>query len=218
MYDAKLSKELILVANPMCSWCWGFTPEINAIRKKYIDRLAIQLIVGGLRTGNDKVMDDEAKTSIRHHWEEINKATGQPFDFNFFDRDDFIYDTEPACRACVTVRSLKSESVLNYIELLQKSFYAHNQDITDTSVLASLAIHLGVDATQFLKVFSSPRARTATLDDFQVACNLGVTGFPTVIAVDKTMKKDTENTYAYLNVGYSTFKVLEPILEEWLAS
>jgi len=218
MTDTTLSKELIFVADPMCSWCWGFAPAISAIRNKYADRLTIQLVVGGLRAGNDKVMDDEAKGYIRHHWEEVNKATGQPFDFNFFDRDDFTYDTEPACRACVTVRGLKSNAALNYLELLHKSFYANNQDITDTSVLASLATSLGVDATQFVEVFSSDKARTATHDDFQVACNLGVTGFPTVVAVDKAADENTENQYAYLNMGYSSFEVLEPLLEEWLAT
>jgi putative protein-disulfide isomerase len=218
MTDTTMSKELIFVADPMCSWCWGFAPAINVIRNKYAGRLTIQLVVGGLRTGNDKVMDNEAKGYIRHHWEEVRKATGQPFDFNFFNRDNFTYNTEPACRACVTVRGLKSDAVLNYLELLHKSFYANNQDITDTSVLASLATSLGVDTTQFSEVFSSDKARTATHDDFQVACNLGVTGFPTVVAVDKAADKDTENQYAYLNVGYSPFEVLEPLLEEWLAT
>jgi putative protein-disulfide isomerase len=218
MTDTTISKELIFVADPMCSWCWGFAPAISAIRNKYADRLTIQLVVGGLRPGNDGIMDDEAKGYIRHHWEEVNKATGQPFDFNFFDRDDFTYDTEPACRACVTVRGLKSDAALNYMELLQKSFYANNQDITDTSVLASLATSLGVDTTQFAEVFSSDKARTATHDDFQVACNLGVTGFPTVVAVDKAADEDVENQYAYLTVGYSPFQVLEPVLEEWLTT
>ena len=218
MVNATQSKELIFIADPMCSWCWGFAPVINTIRHKYVERLSIQLVVGGLRAGNDKVMDDEAKVSIRHHWEKVNKATGQPFDSDFFDRDNFVYDTEPACRACVTVRALKSNTVLNYIELLHKSFYANNQDITDSSVLASLATSLGVDANQFAKVFFSDKARTATHDDFQIAFNLGVTGFPTVIAVDKAVNEDIENKYAYLNVGYSPFEVLEPMLEEWLAS
>ena len=217
MANVALSKEIIFVANPMCSWCWGFTHAINTIRHKYVERLSIQLVVGGLQAENEKVMDDEAKASIRHHWEEVNRVTGQPFDFNFFDRNDFIYDTEPACRACVTVRGLKPDTVLNYMELLHKSFYANNQDITDTSVLASLATSLGVDANQFVKLFSSEKARTATRDDFQVACNLGVTGFPTIIAVDKAVNEDIENRYAYLNMGYSPFDTLEPILEEWLA-
>jgi putative protein-disulfide isomerase len=217
MSNVTPTKELIFIADPMCSWCWGFAPIINTIRNKYVGHLTIQLVVGGLRAGNDHVLDNNAKKNIRHHWEEVRKATGQPFDFSFFDRGDFIYDTEPACRACVTVRGIKADSVLNYLELLHKSFYAHNQDITDTSILVSLATSLGLDAAQFVKVFSSDEARTATQDDFQVACNLGVTGLPTIVAVDKAVLSGTENTYAYLNVGYSPIETIEPLLEEWLA-
>ena len=75
-----------------------------------------------------------------------------------------------------------------------------------------------IKVLDLVEVFSSEKALAATHDDFQVACNLGVTGFPTVVAVDKAAKENTENRYAYLNVGYSPFKVLEPLLEEWLAS
>ena len=107
MTETAFKKELILVVDPMCSWCWGFAPAVSSIREKYAERLSLAVVVGGLRAGNDKVMDDEAKGTIRHHWEDVNKATGQPFDFDFFKRDDFTYDTEPACRAVVTVRALK---------------------------------------------------------------------------------------------------------------
>ena len=212
------SKELILVADPMCSWCWGFAPALSAIRERYGDELAVTLIVGGLRAGNDKIMDEESKNFIRHHWQEVNKASGQPFNFNFFERDDFIYDTEPACRACVTVRGIKPEATLNYLELLHRSFYANNQDITDTSVLASLAVSLGLDAEHFTTVFLSEEARAATFDDFQVARNLGVTGFPTIVAVDKYADEGGESQFAYLTVGYRPFEALEPVLEEWIAA
>jgi putative protein-disulfide isomerase len=212
------SKELILVADPMCSWCWGFAPAVSAIRQQYGKNLDITLIVGGLRAGNDKVMDDESKSYIRHHWEEVNKASGQPFDFEFFERDDFTYDTEPACRACVSVRGIKPEVTLNYLELLHRSFYANNQDITDTSVLASLALSLGVEAEHFTQVFQSEEARSATFNDFQVARNLGVTGFPTLVAVDKGEAEDDENQYAYLSVGYRPYEALAPVLEEWMSA
>jgi len=218
MTDSALNKELIIVADPMCSWCWGFAPALSAIRKNYGDRMGLELIVGGLRAGNDKIMDNDAKGYISHHWQEVNKATGQPFDFDFFKREDFIYDTEPACRACVTVRGLKPEATLNMLELLHKSFYASNQDITDTSVLASLAVSLGLESDQFVEVFLSEDARAATVSDFQTARNLGVTGFPTVVAVDKNTSDDGENQYAYLNVGYRPFEALEPLLDEWLAT
>lgn len=218
MNNTPHAKELIFVADPMCSWCWGFAPSMAAIRQNFGDRLDVVLVTGGLRAGNDKIMDDAAKGTIRHHWEEVQKASGQPFDFEFFKRDDFIYDTEPACRACVTVRALKTDQVLNYLDLLHRSFYANNQDITDTSVLASLAVSLGVDANHFAEVFNSPEARTATHDDFQVARNLGVTGFPTVVAVDKGAGEGGENQYAYLTVGFRPYELLEPVLQEWVAA
>ena len=75
-----------------------------------------------------------------------------------------------------------------------------------------------MDAAQFAKVFASDEARVATHDDFQVARNLGVTGFPTIVAVDKAADANAENQYGYLNVGYRPFEVLEPLLEQWLAT
>jgi putative protein-disulfide isomerase len=218
MIEPTLRKELILVADPMCSWCWGFAPVLSAIREHYGDKLALTLIVGGLRVGNDKIMDAETKTYIHRHWKEVSKASGQPFDFNFFEREEFVYDSELACRACVTVRGIKPEVTLNYLELLQRSFYANNRDITNFSVLNSLAVSLGIDSENFTTIFQSKEARAATFDDFQVALNLGVTGFPTIVAVDKSSVEDADNQFAYLNVGYRSFEALEPILKQWMTA
>jgi len=48
-----MAQERILwyFADPMCSWCWGFTPAIGAIKESYSDRLKIALMLGGLRPG-----------------------------------------------------------------------------------------------------------------------------------------------------------------------
>ncbi len=99
-------KRIILFADPMCSWCWGFAPVISAIREEFAGLAPIRLVVGGLRAGETKPMDEKSKVYIRHHWEHVQSATGQPFDFEFFDRDGFVYDTEPACRASVAARNL----------------------------------------------------------------------------------------------------------------
>src|SRR3712207_1860168 len=96
--------HLVYVADPMCSWCWGFSPVIDAIRHRFADALPIRLIMGGLRPGTTKVMDAAAKRTIRTHWEHVQEASGQPFDFGFLDRDGFVYDTEPAAKAVVVVR------------------------------------------------------------------------------------------------------------------
>ncbi len=119
-----MDREILLIVDPMCSWCWGFSPVIRAIVDAYAGRAPVYPIVGGLRPLTSDTMNDRAKEKIRHHWEQVHEASGQPFDFSFFDRDGFIYDTEPACRALVTVRFLKPKLSLTFLELLHKAFYA----------------------------------------------------------------------------------------------
>ncbi len=206
-------KELILVADPMCSWCWGFAPAMAAIRRDFGHVVGISLVVGGLRPGTTEAMTDSMKGEIRHHWQHVNEASGQPFDMKFFDRDGFVYDTEPACRAAACVRDLEPEAALDFLETLHRAFYAENQDITNADVVADLAAGSGLDRQQFADSFDSDQARKNTLNDFSYARSLGVTGFPTIVAHDTG--DDGEGQYAYLTVGYRPYDAIKPLLEEW---
>ena len=96
--------KLIYVADPMCSWCWGFSPVIAELARRYNTEAGMHVIAGGLRPGATQAMDAAHKTTVREHWQHVEERTGQPFDYTFFERDGFVYDTEPACRALVTVR------------------------------------------------------------------------------------------------------------------
>ena len=202
-------KEIYFFGDPMCSWCWGFSPELKSIAETYGDRVPITAIVGGLRAGNTKVMDEKSKDYIRHHWQEVQQATGQPFYFTFFDRDDFIYDTEPACRAVVTMRSLKPAATLEYFEAAHKAFYADNQDITKGETLAGLAEPFGFIAAEFKAAFETQEVRNQTQVDFQVSQQLGVQGFTTLVLRDGEVLRA-------LSQGYRTFDQLSPMLEQWI--
>ena len=96
--------HLVYFADPMCSWCWGFSPVIEAIQQRYGPALPIRLIVGGLRPWTTAPITAHERADIRQHWEHVRDASGQPFDFTFFDRAGFVYDTEPASRAIVVLR------------------------------------------------------------------------------------------------------------------
>ncbi len=60
-------RNLIYLADPMCSWCWGFSPVIAGIKQRFGDALPIRLIIGGLRPGTTKPLDDAGKRTIREH-------------------------------------------------------------------------------------------------------------------------------------------------------
>src|SRR4051812_50036772 len=69
--------HLIYFVDPMCSWCWGFAPVIEAIRQRFGDALPIRLIVGGLRPGTTKPLDEAGKRTSHETWEPAHQATGQ---------------------------------------------------------------------------------------------------------------------------------------------
>ncbi|MBA3517341.1 MAG: DsbA family protein [Rhizobiales bacterium] len=203
--------NLIYVADPMCSWCWGFSPVVAAIYDRFGDALPIRLIMGGLRPGTTKPLDEAGKRTIREHWEHVHEASGQPFDMRFFDRDGFVYDTEPASKAVVAVRRSGMEQALAYLRLVHAAFYAENRDVTNEEVLADLAAAIGLNREEFLDAFRTEQAKQETWADFAIAQRAGITGFPTLLA-----GAGDRAEYAIVTQGYQPADRLLPVLERWL--
>jgi len=168
-------------ADPMCSWCWGFSPVIEALRDEYRERMKIALVLGGLRPGETAPMTAAGREEILHHWREVHARTGQAFRFDNALPQGFVYDTEPASRAVVTVGGLDPALIFPLFKEIQSAFYAEGRDVTQTDVLADLAAALGVDAAAFLGAFDSDAARAKTQAHFRQARQAGVRGFPALI-------------------------------------
>ncbi len=205
------NKRLLYIADPMCSWCWGFAPVMVSIVAGYGARLPMKLLVGGLRPGTTEAMTERARDTVRHHWDQVADATGQPFDFAFFDRDSFVYDTEPACRAVVAVRGLAGQGqALGYFFAVQHAFYAENRDMTDPENLADVAEAQGHDRARFLFAFQSKDVRAETQSDFHAVQAFGIAGFPAVVLGD-------DDGYQGLTMGWQPFEHVREPLEVWLA-
>jgi putative protein-disulfide isomerase len=209
---ARSGKFLVYFADPMCSWCYGFAPAIAVLAETFEDRLPLQLVMGGLRAGNTVPMRAEEKEYVQSAWASVNTATGQPFDFSFFDRDGFIYDTEPACRAVVTARRLLPRLALPFMARVQEAFYAQNRDMTSADEIAAVAEEAGFNREEFAQAFLAPDTRNDTFRDFLTAQQLGIRGFPTLIA------GNNEEGYALLTNGYRPLADLADPLERWWAS
>jgi len=209
---AVADKRLIYFADPMCSWCYGFAPVVSELARHFEDRLPLTLVMGGLRAGNRRPMSASDRDAIRQHWKHVAEASGQAFDFSFFDREGFVYDTEPACRAVVTMRLLNCNLALSYMERIQQAFYAENRDVTSSGVLSSLAEEAGVNGDRFETEMQSNEARNATFRDFLMAQEAGVRGFPTLIAGSDT------SGYALVTSGYRPIEGMVEALERWLAA
>jgi putative protein-disulfide isomerase len=175
-------REIIYVGDPMCSWCWGIAPQLDELQRR-LPEAGFRVITGGLRPGpNARQMDDELAGHLEHEWTLIEQATGQPFDQSTIARRDFLYDTEPGCRAVALMRLFDEPRAWPLFKRIQKAFYAEAVITTDLDALLPLVEEVGGEVETFRKAFDSEEYRDAAWADFTVAREWGITSFPTVIA------------------------------------
>lgn len=205
------STQLIYILDPMCSWCWGFNPVMQKVLKQaQAAGVKVTLRVGGLRTGEQALLDESKRAYILQHWRTVSETTGQPFDFEKALPGGFLYNTEPACRALVVARQLDEARLFAFLDRLQQAFYQDALDITQPSTLRELAVQAGYDSEAFCDVFDAAETQAATQAEFAWVSNLAVRGFPTLLA-------QHQQQYALIINGYQSYTALEPLLNRWIS-
>ena len=200
---------LVYVGDPMCSWCYGFGPEIERLDEAF--EFPTQLIIGGLRPGPAaEELNERMRAFLRHHWEEIGERTGLPFDLSGLDRDDWTYDTLLPDTAAVVMRELDANAALPFFARLQRAFYAEAIDVTDPAQYPALLDGFAVDPDDFVDRLATDDAIKATYADFAQARSLGATGFPSLYL------RAGDDIYL-ASRGYAPASVLEPAITEFLA-
>ncbi len=184
--------QLLYIADPMCSWCYGFGPELDALLAQMPDA-KMDIIVGGLRAYNTEVMDEEKKATILGHWQHVAEASGLPFSDTGMSQDGFIYDTEPACRAVVATRILADELAprarLAVFRAIQHAFYAEGRDVTRAEVLSEVCVSAlnqasgGYDVESFQETLTAYPTAAETREDFEQTQRWGIRGFPALLLV-----------------------------------
>jgi len=196
-------------ADPMCSWCWGFSPVITQIKKNYSDKLQIALNLGGLRPGTTEVVTEKFRNEILHHWHDVNKLSGQEFTFDNALPDGFIYDTEPASRALVAFGKLDTQNTLALFHDIQHAFYVAQRDVTQQPVLTDLALQYEVDKSEFIKHFESSETKEQTQQHFSNSRQAGVLGFPTLVF-------QQNKQHRFLSRGYASYQEIKQQLDSSL--
>ncbi len=207
--EQNVEKELIYVADPMCSWCWGFSPVIDRITPMLRDRAAIRVLPGGLRPDVREPLSEHEVGYIMAEWRKIATQTGQPFDFEQPLDTSYVYNTEPSCRALSVMIRERPACALAYLKSLQQAFYVGRRDLKDPEVLADYAQSFGVARADFLEKLAQPAAVEAFSEDVGFVRRCGIEGFPSVLL-------RTGPRIQRLTIGYQPFEVLQPHLQRWL--
>jgi putative protein-disulfide isomerase len=180
--------KLVFAGDPMCSWCYGFGKELTALTALHPE-LPLRILVGGVRAGATDVLDDAGKQFRLGHWARVEEASGLSFNREALKaRQNFVYDTEPICRAVVTARRLApGADLLALFRALQNAFYVDGLDTTDGDVLTRVAVaaleesghRFAIDA--FRAEFDRAETIAETAADFAYVRSIGIRSFPALL-------------------------------------
>ena len=192
----------------MCSWCHGFSPELDKLLALY-PNLEMKLVMGGLRPYNTEKAIDMADF-LKAHWVEINQRTKQPFTFNILNDKNFVYDTEPASRAIIVARTMNPEIEYAFFKAVQMAFYRDNKNTNLIDTYLPIAAQFGLELNAFERFFSSEEIKTRTKADFHLSQQFGIKGFPSLIL------KHNGN-FTQLSNGYNEAKNIDLIIKKVLS-
>lgn len=197
---------LIYIGDPMCSWCYGFSPELSKVMDNLEKGVDLRLVMGGLRPYNTETMK-ELGDFLNGHWKEVQERSGQSFGYDILKDHSFIYDTEPPSRAVLVVRKLNPEKEFAFFKAVQTAFYADNKNTHLVDTYMELAEQMDIDPTAFKTAFESEEMKDAVRRDFEWAAEMGVRGFPTLLL-------QIGEKYHLIANGYRKAEQVEMVIKE----
>lgn len=195
---------LIYIGDPMCSWCYGFAPELEKTVEELADEVDFEMLMGGLRPYNKQTMKD-LQGFLTEHWEHVNEASGQPFSYEILNSTTIPYDTEPPSRAVLVVRKLAPEKELAFFSAVQTAFYKDNKNTTDIQTYLDIAKSFDIDEKAFQKEYESEAMKQASRDDFATSGEMGIRGFPSMVL------KKGDQLYLISNGYTKAAKIIETV-------
>lgn len=171
---------LIYVGDPMCSWCYGIAPELDKVKTHFKEDIDYEIVMGGLRPYNTQTML-ELKEFLKSHWEEVEHRSGQKFNTQILDESQITYDTEPPSRAVAIVRAMEPSKAFDFFHACQTAFYLENKNMHLVESYKEISNSLEINFEAFKAQFESEEWKLNIRKDFQLAQELGVRNFPTIL-------------------------------------
>ncbi|MDQ0766123.1 DsbA family protein [Streptomyces canus] len=177
--------KLVYVFDAYCGWSHGFSATLREIVSLRPD-LPVEVVSGGLFTGGRRVPIREFG-HVQGANAQIAEQTGALFG-EAYERliagGSFVMDSEAAARGVAALRRVAPYRAVELATTLQAAFYVDGRSLSDAATYRDLAAAAGLDGDAVVAAFEGSEVRADARADFRRAAELGVSGFPTLLAVD----------------------------------
>ena len=175
---------LIYVHDPMCSWCWGFSPALKKLMDGLPEDIQVTRVLGGLAPDSDVPMTEEMRQYLQKTWQRIQSVIpGTHFNFEYWTDCVPRRSTYPACRAVIAARQQGEQYDETMTEAIQQAYYLEARNPSDRDTLVDIAGTIGLDRNLFAEALDSEEVQQALMVEINASRELGIQGFPSLLLV-----------------------------------
>ena len=179
-------QTLFYFHDPMCSWCWGYSPTWQTLQQLLPSSINVEYRVGGLAADSDKPMQADMANAIQSHWRRIESELGTEFNYDFWTQCKPLRSTYPACRAVIAAKQQDKEQEM--IRGIQEAYYLRAMNPSNINTLIQIAKEQTLDIERFEQDVHSSKTEKTLLEQVQLARQWQVPGFPSlVLSIDSAL-------------------------------
>lgn len=149
-----MTATLHYIHDPMCGWCYGAAPLIQAARLI----VEVKAHAGGMFVGETRQPISSAfREFILPLDRSIAERTGQPFGRAYVDGllcdGSAVLDSEPLIAAMLAAQRFGDGIELDMLARIQRAHFVEGQRVAETDVLIQLAVDVGLNSLLFEQAF-----------------------------------------------------------------
>jgi putative protein-disulfide isomerase len=201
-----------------CGWCYGFSPVINRIAEEYKDRLAFDVLSGGMIMPEEPQHFAPMAKYIQTAYKQVENLTGVKFGEDFLwhvfhpdDTDWFPDSIKPAIALCI-FKEYHPDNAIAMASDLQYALNYEGRDLTDNEAYRHLVPKYHIPEEDFYTKLASEEYREKAYYEIALVKQLEVSGFPSMLL------QVTDSKFYLLGRGYTDYDTMkarvDKVLEE----
>ncbi len=184
-----MKTRLVYLFDPLCGWCFGFSPVIRKLEATFAGRIEFDVISGGMiigdRVGPIGITAPYIKSAYKRVEETCGVTFGDAFLKGILDEGTAIFSSlKPSIALCVA-KDMAPERGIEFASALQSAIYVDGIKPDESESYRDLAISFGFDADDFLNRMSFPHYEMLANQGFAQSSKWGIQGFPSVVLFHK---------------------------------
>jgi len=207
-----MKAKILYIYDPLCGWCYGFTPVMQQLSQEFANDFEFDVISGGMVVGGNEGPITNIAPYISEAFKNVEAASGIKFGEEFlknrlWDPNYRMSSVKPSI-ALEVFKSFNPSKSVDFAHDIQHAFYFDGKSLESDETYLELIKRYEIDANLFLAGLENEEFKRKTFEEFKKSATLGVNGFPTVVFIrwDKSV---------VLSRGYTTKSELAKLLTKY---